>query len=960
MARTPKQWQEDLFPELFSIYEGRYRGVVTTLKELGLRRGEEAEALGYVSIRPTQPIRTAALWVHETDLEKLEAAADEIARLRAERAALEAAERAERERRVEELLAANAWMSEADRRAALDRLANVPSEEITHEALQLALVPRRLAVALEPMENATARGDKIAVSADMRFTAFGEEIVHPPTEIALLEVPLELRPLLMQADLEPFRRAVEPRLREVRAEALSASRIAIYEAIATAARRIDETVALLDMPEEEGERAREALVAHAVSRLRQPGAKTLARLDRSLVEMAEDLVWARRREILRHGRSEREGRWTVVGDRKSPALVYTLAARLEAVETEFVASLDRKVNMPRDMREALFGQPLDVFTAIAEAFVAELVDEEQQEIDRALSKLHSRIERALDVPGFDTKSLSNALRAEFSAKQFSPDTVVSRIRTQIDRLTKQAKEAEAVQELMVGANFARYADFFTAARALDRNLILYVGPTNSGKTYRALNHLARGESGAYLAPLRLLALEGQEELEKRGKPTSFLTGEERDLRPGASFWSSTIEMLDLTRTVDAVVVDEVQLLSDSDRGWAWSAAVIGAPAKTVIMTGSPDAVPLVKELARYLAEPLEIHTLERFTPLEVHPDVDDLDHIEPGTAIVCFSRRDVLGLKQYLEHKHRVSVIYGNLSPQVRREEARRFRSGETKVLVATDAIALGLNLPIKTVVFYTTWKWNGREDVRLSASEIRQIGGRAGRYGKHDAGFVGALSHADLEYIREAFEGPPEPLEIRAQVRPSLQHVLTMSNVLGSSGLTRLLDLFRRRIRFDAHHLVASVPDDMLELSQLADAAGLPLEDKFVFTCAPVEVRNAHMMRTYQLWMTQFATGRVSRLDRLPSRYEHTTGEADPEAFYHAEVQVKMLTIYAWLAYRYPDAFPELDECDRQRDVLNRYIERTLRKKGRMRRCANCGAGLPPLSQFKICDACYRQRRRW
>lgn len=960
MARTGKQWQEDLFPELMQLDGGRYRAIVTTLKQLGLRRGEEAEALGYFCIKPIQPIRTGALWVHESDTPRLEEAAEAIARHRAERAERERARRAEREQRIAGLFANYPWLTEKDRASAMERLELLSNEEITDDALARALVPRRLAIALEPVDGLRAKGDKVAVYGELRFTAFGVEIAHPSTELATFALDDELTRLLLRDDLDPFRTEARERAADARREALSDTRIAVYEAIASASRRIEETVALLDMPDDEAERAREALVTHAVGRLSQPGARSLAKLDRGLGEMAEDLIWARRRELLKADRSEREGRWLLVGDRKSPMLVYTLSARLETLDAAFTATIDRKVSVPRDMREALFGQPLDVFVAIAEAFVAELVDDEQSEIDRTLAKTERRIETALETPGFDTRALSNALRAEFSAKRFAVETVASRIKTQIDRLVKQAKETEAVQHLLTRANFAHFSDFFTTARGLDRKLILYVGPTNSGKTYHALNHLAEGESGVYLAPLRLLALEGQEELEKRGKPTSFLTGEERDIRPGTKFTSSTIEMLDLERVVDAAVIDEVQLLSDRDRGWAWSAALVGAPAKKVIMTGSPDAVPLVEELAGYLGEPLEIHELERFTPLEVHGDIDDLDHIEPGTAIVCFSRRDVLGLKQYLEHKHRVSVIYGNLSPQVRREEARRFRSGETKVLVATDAIALGLNLPIKTVIFYTTWKWNGREDVRLSPSEIRQIGGRAGRFGKHDAGFVGALSHADLEHIREAFESPIEPIEIRAQVRPSLRHVTTMSEVLGSNGLTRLLDLFRRRIRFDAPHLVASVPDDMLELSSLADAAGMPLEDKFVFTCAPVDVRNGHMMRTYQLWMASFAGGRVSRLDRLPSRYEHTTGEADPEAFYHAEVQVKMLTVYAWLAYRYPDLFPELDECDRQRGVLNRYIERTLRKRGRMRRCSNCGATLPALSQFKLCDACYRQRRRW
>lgn len=960
MARTGKQWQEELFPEILTRFGDRYRAVITTLKQLGLRRGEEAEALGYVCIRPSLPLRTAALWVHEEQIPQLEEAAAAIAAMRAEAATREQAARLERQRRVDDLLAARPWLDEGDCQAALAHFETLPIEEVGSGALERLLVPRRLAAALDGVEGARAAGEEVVVSGELKFTAFGHDVTHPSADVALLPLEPEERALLMGGDLALFREAVEPRVRAARAEALSEARVGVYTKISEAARTIEETIALLDMPDEEGARARGALVAHAVHRLSQPGPRALARLERSLREMAEDLVWARRRELLRAGRASREARWTIAGDRKSPVVLYSIDARLEALGEAFTAVVDRKQNMPRDMREALFSQPLDVFVAIAEAFVAELADEERTEIGRTLAKVAHRVERASEIRGFDARALASAIGAEFSSKKFSAETAAARIKTQIERLSKQARETEAVQHLLTSANFARYSDFFTTARGLRRELILYVGPTNSGKTYRALNHLAEGESGVYLAPLRLLALEGQEELEKRGRPTSFLTGEERDMRPGAQFFSSTIEMLNLERVVDAAVVDEVQLLSDRDRGWAWSAAVVGAPARRVIMTGSPDAVPLVEELARYLEEPLTIHELERFTPLVVNEDVDDLDHVEPGTAIVCFSRRDVLGIKQYLEHKHRVSVIYGNLSPQVRREEARRFRGGETKVLVATDAIALGLNLPIKTIVFYTTWKWNGRDDVRLSPSEVRQIGGRAGRYGKHDAGFVGALSHADLEYIRDCFEGPVEPIEIRAQVRPSLAHVATMSEVLRSASLTRLLDLFRRRIRFDARHLVASVPDDMIELATIADAAGMRLEDKFVFTCAPVDTRNTFMMRTYQLWMSSFAAGRASRLDRLPSRYEQTTGESDPEVFYHAEVQVKMLTVYAWLAYRYPDLFPDLDECDRQRRVLNNYIERTLRKKGRLRRCSNCGATLPALSKFKLCDACYRNRRRW
>ncbi len=838
-------------------------------------------------------------------------------------------------------------MTAEDRALARTHLESLPVEEISRGAIERRLLARRLARAIEGLPRLTARSTRIAIAADIRFSAFGREITETWDPVTTIDLTPELEQLLFNDDLAPFRAAVQETARAAAAAAVSELRVRLFATIAEAGRTIEETVALVEFTEPtDVERVRASLVDHAVQRLESSGERALATLQKSLRDIAADLIWSRRRDLLRAGRASREGQWTVAGDRRNPVLVYTIQPQVTALGEVFTARIDRKVSLPRDLREALFRQPFDVFTAIAETYVAEQIDDEHAELERVMGNLTSRIAKIESVPGLDTRMLANTLRTEFAAKRFEPQAVASRIKALVERLTKQARETEAVQDLLVRARFAHYSDFFTTARSLTRKLLLFVGPTNSGKTYHALNALAEGQSGAYLAPLRLLALEGQEELEKRGCVTSFLTGEERDLREGSSFTSSTIEMLNLDRIVDAVVVDEVQLLSDPDRGWAWSAAVIGAPASKVIMTGSPDAVPLVTELAEYLGEPLEIVELARFTPLEVHDEVTDLDDVAPGTAIVCFSRRDVLGLKQYLEHRHRVSVIYGNLSPQVRREEARRFRSGETSVLVATDAIALGLNLPIRTVVFYTTWKWNGREDTRLSSSEVRQIGGRAGRFGKHDAGFVGALSYADLEHIRAAFEEPIVPLPISAQVRPSQQHILTMSEVLSSKSLARLLDVFRRRISFDAEHLVASVPDDMLDLAALGDSAGLPLEDRFVFACAPVDVRNGYMMRNFQMWLHSFAEGRPSRVDRLPSRYEHSTGESDPEAFYHAEVLVKTLTVYAWLAYRYARLFPELDECDRQRGVLNGYIERTLRKKGRMRRCSSCGNALPPLSQ--------------
>ena len=133
--------------------------------------------------------------------------------------------------------------------------------------------------------------------------------------------------------------------------------------------------------------------------------------------------------------------------------------------------------------------------------------------------------------------------------------------------------------------------------------------------------------------------------------------------------------------VDVCVIDEIQMISDRDRGWAWANALMGVPAKKVILTGSMNALPAVVELCEYLGEELEVIHFERKNELAMMSHPTPMKEIEPQTAIVAFSRRDVLSLKQQLSEKYAVSVVYGNLSPEVRREEVDRKhtrRSGET------------------------------------------------------------------------------------------------------------------------------------------------------------------------------------------------------------------------------------------------------------------------------------------
>ncbi|MEA3419414.1 MAG: DEAD/DEAH box helicase, partial [Campylobacterota bacterium] len=370
---------------------------------------------------------------------------------------------------------------------------------------------------------------------------------------------------------------------------------------------------------------------------------------------------------------------------------------------------------------------------------------------------------------------------------------------------KPLKEKRMREELLA-KTIRDFKNLFPLARSLKRKIIFHVGPTNSGKTYTAMQRLKAADTGYYLAPLRLLALEGYEYLRKEGVPVSLITGEEEIIDEESTHISSTIEMLNNSVDVEVCVIDEIQMINDRDRGWAWANALIGAPAKTVILTGSSNALTAVIELCRYLGEELEIIHFERMNPLEPLSSPTSLNKVEKQSAIVAFSRREVLSLKQQLSAQYRVSVIYGNLSPEVRREEARRFREGESEILVATDAIAMGLNLPIKTILFAKDNKFDGLRRRELTPSEVLQISGRAGRYGIEEKGFVGALDNATLETITRQFHTPLNDIELPFSVMASLEHVMLIGEILETDDLMVILTFFAENMEFDGPFQAANI----------------------------------------------------------------------------------------------------------------------------------------------------------
>lgn len=174
----------------------------------------------------------------------------------------------------------------------------------------------------------------------------------------------------------------------------------------------------------------------------------------------------------------------------------------------------------------------------------------------------------------------------------------------------------------------------------------------------------------------------------------------------------------------------MQMIGDDHRGWAWTRAVQGIAANEIHLCGDASALPLIKQMCDDMAEPLTVMQYDRFTDLEMQQHALEREYasVEPGDCIVAFSRRDIFDIKADIERRtnHKCCVIYGALPPEMRRHQAELFNEPNNgfDILVASDAVGMGLNLNIRRVIFHKVQKFEGKESVEVSPSQIKQIAG--------------------------------------------------------------------------------------------------------------------------------------------------------------------------------------------------------------------------------------------
>ncbi|HEY6436612.1 MAG TPA: helicase-related protein, partial [Ignavibacteriaceae bacterium] len=454
--------------------------------------------------------------------------------------------------------------------------------------------------------------------------------------------------------------------------------------------------------------------------------------------------------------------------------------------------------------------------------------------------------------------------------------------------------------------------------------------------YEALEKFKSVKSGTYLCPLRLLALEAFESLTEKKLPVSLITGELVQKTEGAEHVASTIEMVDFEKPVKMAIIDEVQMLADPDRGSAWTHAILGVPADEVWMLGAPEAEAAVVHLASILGEPLEIVRKERLSPFDVEKTHTALNRIPPKSAVVAFSRKKVLEIAAELRtrYKREVSVVYGALSPEVRREQARKFREGETEVVVATDAIGMGLNLPIQSMFFSDFKKWNGSELKDLDPHLTWQIAGRAGRYGISEHGKVSALDPHTLRAIQVQLSKRPDEIPTAYSYHPTLPLVKVLSHHLQTEDLEEIFNFFQKQLKLSSQpEFLPRFSEEQLLLAHEIHGLSLSLQQKLMLTQAPVPLNQKNPTPFFLEFSRSLSRGKPIRL----AGYRFLCHRGKDMDLDEAELNVKILTLYSWLHYREPEFFPDFEQVQQEISLLNQNILNMLQKSAE-KKCKTCG----------------------
>ncbi|RAH69188.1 ATP-dependent RNA helicase SUV3 [Aspergillus aculeatinus CBS 121060] len=502
------------------------------------------------------------------------------------------------------------------------------------------------------------------------------------------------------------------------------------------------------------------------------------------------------------------------------------------------------------------------------------------------------------------------------------------------------------------ADMRRPTELFPQARAIQRTIHLHVGPTNSGKTYHALKRLQASKSGFYAGPLRLLAQEVYQRFTTAGIPCSLITGDEVKIYEGdgdesAAIVSNTVEMCSIGQSYEVGVIDEIQMISDTRRGWAWTRAFLGARVQELHLCGELRAVPLIRELAALTGDKLEIHRYERLNELKVAKQSlgGNLNNLQKGDCVVSFSRLGIHALKAQIERTtgKRAAIVYGSLPAEIRTQQAALFNDPDNDYdfLVASDAIGMGLNLSCKRIIFETVTKQLPQGLVRLTVPEIKQIGGRAGRYrpavqhGKvsqndkeDNVGWVTSLEEVDLPYIKQAMEIEPPPLVAAGLQAPDSVFQKFSAHYPANTPLEYLIKRIWSLAQVHPLFFLCD-PRAQLENAEVIDAVeGLRIPDQLTLMAAPMYVKDVigkDAAIEFARAVAENSNGHLISFSSLNLEILEKEVSANKQYTLDLESLHKSIVLYLWLSFRFGGIFTDRTLAMHVKELLEERMVRAL-----------------------------------
>ena len=264
---------------------------------------------------------------------------------------------------------------------------------------------------------------------------------------------------------------------------------------------------------------------------------------------------------------------------------------------------------------------------------------------------------------------------------------------------------------------------------MSKNKITAVlGPTNTGKTFLAIEIMLSFESGMIGFPLRLLAREVYDKIIQKIDPkkVALITGEEKIIPSNAKYFLCTVESMPIDKNLEFVAVDEIQMCSDNERGHIFTDRLLNLRGEKLTMFMGSSTI---KKLISKLDEDVEFINKERLSKL-TYVGHKKISRIERKSAIIAFSAEEVYAIAELIRRqKGGAAIVMGSLSPKTRNAQVNLYQSSDVDYLVATDAIGMGINMDLDNVYFSNLKKYDGKKLRRLNLAEIGQISGRAGRY---------------------------------------------------------------------------------------------------------------------------------------------------------------------------------------------------------------------------------------